>query len=238
MLLTQSSTHWSLTSAIPDVPAVQAVHTVGWVPEKARGGQRHPASGVTIFDSAHEGERTAVGALNPNSSFFPIKTDRKFTTCWFLFKFLKLVCCQMLMDPDYKQVLCCVYKHCVSCHKQTCSYLVTASSQRSEMHKLSIFIQLETHSIIPVSTHFSTCIHLISVGFSWYHFWKLKLSHYYFLFYVLSCIVQLECFLINRKMFLWILSCLSVIFTFKVFCLKQVRPLKPNLFFGFIGQTS
>lgn len=123
-------------------------------------------------------------------------------------------------------MLCICFTHCVSWHKHKLAPILWCPAHTvlrctfglAHWNKLSIFIQLEMHSIIPISRHLSTYIHLRSVGVSWYHFWKLKLSHY-FMFYVLLCIVQLECFLINRNMFLWILSCLSAIFTFRVFCL-------------------
>lgn len=74
-----------------DVPAVQAVHTVGSVPEEDRRSQRHSASGVMMIDSPHEDECTAVGALNPNSSSSLMKADKRCTTCKFLSNFCHFV---------------------------------------------------------------------------------------------------------------------------------------------------
>lgn len=75
-----------------DVPAVQAVHTVGSVPEEDRRSQRHSASGLMMIDSPHEDECTAVGALNPNSSSSLMKADKRCTTCKFLIS--------VILSPD------------------------------------------------------------------------------------------------------------------------------------------
>lgn len=72
-----------------DVLAVQAVHTVGSVPEEDRRSQRHSASGLS--DSLHEEECTVLGALNPNSSLCLMKAGKRCTTCRFLFKFCHFV---------------------------------------------------------------------------------------------------------------------------------------------------
>lgn len=74
-----------------DVPAVQAVYTVGSVPEEDRRSQRNSASGVMMIDSPHEDDCTAVGALNPNSSSCLMKADKRCTACKFLFNFCQFV---------------------------------------------------------------------------------------------------------------------------------------------------
>ena len=170
--------------------------------------------------------RRVTQRWEPNSGCFfsPNKNRKKIHNMLVSLKILKSVLLPNVNAPDYRKVLCRVYFWCTasvlflshsacpfsgvataialpSCHKHKLApsfwrpvyTVLSRTCGLTHWNNLSIFIQLERISMIPVSRHFR----------------KAWLSHNYFLFCVLSCIVQLGCFLINGKRFLWILSCLS-----------------------------